>query len=399
MALMANLMADNQSREGRQMIRRKHDGMLLKRGSKFTFRVSYEGKRYDLATGCTSEKEALAWARDFKKSGGIDEHLKNKAKAAAEAEAIQAADAARVTWERVWAVYEAQQSGKGVSAPLIANAKSLLDDFAAFATSLGLVDLTQVTEMHAAAYLKRLTDVGKFLDHKKGNKRVALSSESRVQVFKTLRAIARANAKFLPKDFASFSIKLPKVVNIKRELFTEEELVKLIDAADSVLKPIIVLCSEAGLRTGDAATLDWTEVDLRGRFLRIRTNKTGTEVTIPMSPGVQALIEVAPKLSQHVFPESAEAYLHCRQGVVQRFRALMKRLDIECQREMPGRRKASIKGLLCLRHDFATRLSRQGIRMSVAQDLLGHMSPAMTRLYMAHSTEAEKIDAIRKISR
>ncbi len=119
---------------------------------------------------------------------------------------------------------------------------------------------------------------------------------------------------------------------------------------------IAVLLVETGLRISEACALD-LDVDTEPvTSLRV-TGKGSRDRIIPLSDAAQhALWQLGGRISE-------------RPRTIQRHLALV--------------------GLHphALRHTFATRLADRNIDLSVIQDLLGHASPATTRVYQRNSPE------------
>lgn len=95
---------------------------------------------------------------------------------------------------------------------------------------------------------------------------------------------------------------------------TEEQLRNLLHFVrnDDLLRPLVICTVFTGLRLGDACTLRRTEVDLQRKLIIRKTNKTGTEVTVPMFPEVESEISAAllkrEKNEPFVFPLAARKY-------------------------------------------------------------------------------------------
>jgi integrase len=111
-----------------------------------------------------------------------------------------------------------------------------------------------------------------------------------------------------------------------RRPFNQAELKAIMDAAakDEFIRPIIVTGLCTAMRRGDCCLLQWRDVDLKERFVRVKTAKTGETVEIPMFPLFREEVEGhVGNQSEHVFPEQAAMYLKNAQGVSYRVKQLL----------------------------------------------------------------------------
>jgi integrase len=147
------------------------------------------------------------------------------------------------------------------------------------------------------------------------------------------------------------------------------------------------LCSWR-LRRGEILSLEWPQVDLENRVVRIDNAKTKHgERYIPMNDTVYRLISELSreKGTQLVFPS------HRNAG--------QRMLDLK-----KGFAKAVRKGGIPhirfhdLRHTFATRLVRSGVDLVTVQKLLGHAKITTTTRY-AHSFVDDRIAAVKRLEK
>jgi integrase len=57
------------------------------------------------------------------------------------------------------------------------------------------------------------------------------------------------------------------------EIFTPDEIARLLSAADADFLPVLAIGAFAGLRTAEIGRLDWTDIDLAGRIIKIGASK------------------------------------------------------------------------------------------------------------------------------
>jgi integrase len=178
-----------------------------------------------------------------------------------------------------------------------------------------------------------------------------------------------------------------------RKPFDAEELAAIVDAAknEPFVQPIIVTAVCTAMRRGDCCMLLKTAVDLPGRFIRVKTSKTGELVQIPIFP---LLHDVLAKLPQNdspfVFPEQATKYQVYPEFITDRVRRVMRtvgffdpedavdederkkaRGEIHQAREN-GLRKASIRDFHSFRVTWVTLALTAGVPLEIVQKVTGH---------------------------
>jgi integrase len=67
----------------------------------------------------------------------------------------------------------------------------------------------------------------------------------------------------------------PLIQAAEVEVYTPEEMTAMIAAADSVVLPVIILGAFAGLRPGEIERLDWSDIDLPRKVIRVSPRKSG----------------------------------------------------------------------------------------------------------------------------
>ena len=175
----------------------------------------------------------------------------------------------------------------------------------------------------------------------------------------------------------------------ERVLSADEE-VKLLAGCNQVrsrlLRSLVVLALNTGMRRGELLGLEWSRVDLDQRTIRILNAKSeaGRRV-IPMNATVHSLLSDLAKsaTSPLVFPSNrkpGEKLLDLKKG----FKKAVQLAGIPHIRFHD------------LRHSFATRLIRAGVDIITVQKLLGHSKITMTERY-AHSLADVKMAAVSKL--
>lgn len=163
-------------------------------------------------------------------------------------------------------------------------------------------------------------------------------------------------------------------------------LEKALKKKPDAVRHIVLGAMLSGLRRTNIVRLRRDEVDLNRRQLTIGQTKNGEALRLPISDGLRDVLKVALKRSKHstyVFVnEDGEPY------TPDGFSTLWQRT----------KREAKVQDLRFhdLRHDFASKVRRNGAGLDVVARLLGHSSLAMARRY-AHIGDAELQEAVNAV--
>lgn len=153
-------------------------------------------------------------------------------------------------------------------------------------------------------------------------------------------------------------------------VYSPKEVLELAAAATSRQDAAIFLTAAfTGLRMGELLALEWRDVDLERRVLRVRGSWSGSEITLPKGGKVRS-VPVAPRIAEALGALSP-AIPH---GLV--FRGPSGHLDRSAlrRRYRKAQRAAGLRGLRFhdLRHTFAT-------------TMVGHTSIVRVQEWMGHS--------------
>lgn len=169
-----------------------------------------------------------------------------------------------------------------------------------------------------------------------------------------------------------------------------ERVVEAAESDDSNAFLIALLGGEAGLRCGEMIALEWGDVDLGKRQLRVQRSQWKGHVTATKGGRVRFVpltVRLAAALREHRHLRTARV-LYQRDGspltqkIVQDY---MKR----------AARRANVKpGVHILRHTFCSHLAMRGAPARAIQELAGHQDLATTQRYM-HVSPAAVDQAIR----
>jgi len=241
----------------------------------------------------------------------------------------------------------------------------------------GIEDLAQVRVTHLRAFLAE-----------EQKRRPAVSSQARTT------AAIKSFFRFLVEEERidrdpALPLRTPKKRETLPDTLTMGELERLLEqpARDDVWerhfpgKPerdrlLLALLAYAGLRRSELLGLDWDDVDLSRRLLRVRKAKGGRQRTIPIHPALAPLFAEyyatrMPLKEQAVFVGVQGNRLHYTQ-LGQTFRHYVNAAGVnERKRVTPH----------TLRHVFASELLHAGANLRQIQELLGHKHLDSTQRY------------------
>lgn len=195
----------------------------------------------------------------------------------------------------------------------------------------------------------------------------------------------------------------------KRRALSEEEIVRLLDAAEADDRhwaqwhsdrypqaPLFRFLLETGARYGEATSLTWGDVDLDRAVavLRAENTKSRKSRAIPLRREMVEVLRSLPR-GERVFltPESAP---WCRptNNLSRILKRMLKRAGIA--RVDANGRKIDVHGL---RHCAASRMARAGAGLVLVQRILGHASPRLTSQIYSHVEVEDLRTAVELISR
>lgn len=167
-----------------------------------------------------------------------------------------------------------------------------------------------------------------------------------------------------------------------RRALTDDELAKIIGAAEGEFKALFMIGAHTGLRLGDACNLRWEDFRDDG-VLVVHTHKTGATVTLPGARLRTALAELAGGVgSGLIVPGIARRYATAPTNLSTSIRRQIERSGIATQtREAGWGRARPTVSFHALRHTFVTRAIEAGVPPAIVQALVGHTTAAMTDHY------------------
>lgn len=181
--------------------------------------------------------------------------------------------------------------------------------------------------------------------------------------------------------------KLEEPSDIGRALEPDEEKVILGAAAANrspLIYPFLMTLSWTGMRSEEASTLQWLQIDWESNEVRVGQSKTeaGKGRTIPMSAPLRAALEQhAAAMAKAFGPLKPDWYVFPFCNTVKPVDPTRPITSFKTAWDSV-RTAAKVQCRLHdLRHSFCTKLAEAGVPESTMLDMMGHVSPSMLRRY------------------
>lgn len=216
--------------------------------------------------------------------------------------------------------------------------------------------------------------------------REGLSRKSRARALSAVKGLFRfACARGDLTSSPAQGVRAPKQEKTLPRHLRPGEVENLLESPDTsdVLqrrdRAIVELLYATGLRVGELVSLDWNDLDLRSRVLRV-LGKGGKERMVPFGkPATDALLAWQadwPDLASQGTEDGDPVFLNHRGGRLSD-RSVRRIIDrhTNTARLPPGVHPHT------LRHTFATHMLEEGADLRTIQELLGHASLSTTQKY------------------
>jgi integrase len=197
-----------------------------------------------------------------------------------------------------------------------------------------------------------------------------------------------------------------------RRPFTLPELNRILTKCDSEWRSLVICGLYTGARLGDLATLTWQNVNLEQKTITFVTGKTDRPIAVPMAEVLGDHLMKLPAGDDPRAPLHPRAYgivaKHGRVGMLssQFYNILAdaglvkprthKVEDETLRRGRAAKRVTSQVSFHALRHTMVSLLKNAGVSDAVAQDIAGHESAEVSRLY-THIEDKVKREAVNKL--
>jgi integrase len=183
---------------------------------------------------------------------------------------------------------------------------------------------------------------------------------------------------------------------VSKDVFTPEQIAALLKAAPSEdWQGMTLLAYFSGLRLRDCSELRWSDIDLDAHTITVETRKTRKTVTLPIHPQLLSWLKNQTRGigKAPVFPSLTGIPVAGGGGLSMQFKRLMKRAGIKGRllRESTGAgRSYSSLSFHSLRHSFNAALANAGVDVEMRQELVGHSSLEMNKLYLHPDIEVKR---------
>ncbi len=197
------------------------------------------------------------------------------------------------------------------------------------------------------------------------------------------------------------AVDFPKSESRERDAFTAEEVSALVQATDDrEWKTAILFGFYAGLRLGDAVSLEWKNVDLENSILRYKATKTKKLEEIPLNRTLlRHLKGLKGPREGSICPSLRSQKIPGRSGLSRKFLDIVRAagIDTNAQGPVDGKgRSFTAKSFHSLRHGFVSALANAGVAPELRQKLSGHATADTHRKYTHMETKVLR-DAVDKI--
>jgi integrase len=173
--------------------------------------------------------------------------------------------------------------------------------------------------------------------------------------------------------------------NVRQGFLEHGDFLNLLENLPDDLRPLIEFLYLSGWRKGEAVKLEWRDVDLNGKTVRLRIeNSKNKEARIlPLTGRLLEIIEERKALRRLDCPR----VFHTKGRPIKEFRKTWKAACVAAGvghfEEIPGSKKKKYVGTIVhdLRRCAARNLSRAGVPEAVAMEITGHKTRSMYRRY------------------
>jgi integrase len=179
---------------------------------------------------------------------------------------------------------------------------------------------------------------------------------------------------------------LPEDESYRNRVLSEDEEVRLLEVAESYLKPLFLVALYTGMRKGEIFNLKWQDVDFEKCEITVTKSKSGKQRRIPINTVLFNL------LYAHKFQNGKSEYVFTNPKTGKPYNDIKKSFTSALE-------EAGIEDFHFhdLRHTFASRLVRNGVDLNTVKELMGHYSITTTQRYL-HSQAKEKMQAVESLA-
>jgi integrase len=181
------------------------------------------------------------------------------------------------------------------------------------------------------------------------------------------------------------AVRLPKEVCTEREVFKDEEVQKILNAAPSLeWQTLILLGYFIGARLCDCVKMKWENVNAEDGTIVYEQQKTGKKVTVPMHYHVVERLDYLSTFGTTGFlcPKLASKGPGGKHGLSEGFKRIVVKAGVDLMTvKGKGKRNFSRRTFHSLRHSFNSALANAGVSEEVRKKLTGHAPKGMNSHY------------------
>ncbi len=198
-------------------------------------------------------------------------------------------------------------------------------------------------------------------------------------------------------------IRMKEDDSVAREPLTDGEIDTLLktagDGRHGELRTMLVVGANTGLRLGDCAMLKWENIDFDAGFIRVKTIKTGANVSIPLLGELREELESrksSMSANGYVMPSMANSYATSPKSATDAMSQVFRKSGVgETVKPSETARGRPRKSFHSLRTTFVTRCAEADISLEIVKSIVGHSSVSMTNHY-THIREKAVKEAFEK---
>jgi len=181
------------------------------------------------------------------------------------------------------------------------------------------------------------------------------------------------------------AVRPPKDVRSEREVFTHEEVQKILNATPSLeWQTLILLGYFIGARLGDCVQMKWENIHPEKGVIIYHQRKTGKKVIIPMHFHIIEHLKYLSTFGTAGFlcPKLAMKGTGGKHGLSEGFKRVVLKAGLDPMVvKGKGIRSFTKRSFHSLRHSFNSVLANAGVAEEVRMKLTGHSSKAMNQNY------------------
>ncbi len=375
---------------------KKRTGYLIRRGKVFYACWTVAGKKFMQTTGKRDRREAKKRLSEIMEPFLVEDEVKTLQNIAARIEG-RTAELTHLEDERnpplalaaAWDAYERAGNRREISSVTMRNYDCHWQTFTRW-LSENFPDVKLLREVTFPV-------CEKYKEHMAGLKVTGRTFNAHRAFLRSFFNVLTDKARLTENPWAKIAKRDEH--SIGRRPLTVEELRRVCKSAKGELRIMLAFGLYLGCRLGDAACMDWGNVDMERRLIRYTPRKTARKkpdpLLIPIHPELYAVLNETPpgKRKGPLTPDMAERYQR-HQGLVsnviqEHFEACG--LTTTGERNGAGVRRYVAAGFHSLRHSAVSFLRQAGAAQSISQEIVGHSSADVHALY-THTDE----DALRR---